>query len=61
MAGKQNGRAEGLYRTLGWSRYFPRACGEPLKSIGAGEGCFKTLTEHCENFWAGVLKRVNIY
>jgi hypothetical protein len=33
MAGKQNGRGHGLYRTLGWSRDFPRVYGEPLKSI----------------------------
>jgi hypothetical protein len=24
---------QGLYRTLGWSRDFPRVYGEPLKSI----------------------------
>jgi hypothetical protein len=33
MAGKQNGRGQSLYRTLGWSRDFPRACGEALMNI----------------------------
>jgi hypothetical protein len=31
--GKTNGRGASLYGTLGWSRDFPRVCGEPLKSI----------------------------
>jgi hypothetical protein len=31
-AGKMEG-GQGLYRTLRWSRDFPRVCGEPLKSI----------------------------
>jgi hypothetical protein len=41
MAGKQNGRGEGLYRTLGWSRDFPRVYGEPLKSIRYWRGLFQ--------------------
>jgi hypothetical protein len=46
---------QGLNRTLGWSRDFPRVYGEPLKStvLGTGESCFKTLKEYCENFVAG--------
>ncbi len=30
-----------LHITLGWSRYFRRVCGEPLRVLGTGEGCFK--------------------
>jgi hypothetical protein len=41
MEGKQNGRGQGLHRTLGWSRDFPRVCGEPLKSIRYGRGLFQ--------------------
>ncbi len=25
----------------------------PLRVVGTGEGCFKTLQEYCENFLAG--------
>jgi hypothetical protein len=32
---------QGLYRTLGWSRDFPRVCGEPLKSIRYWRGLFQ--------------------
>jgi hypothetical protein len=39
---------QGLYRTIGWSRDFPRVCGEPLRVLGTREGCFKTLEENCE-------------
>jgi hypothetical protein len=46
MAGKQNGRGQGLYRTLRWSRDFPRVYEEPLRVLGTGEGCFKTLKEY---------------
>jgi hypothetical protein len=44
---------QGLYRSLGWSRDFPRVYGKPLKRSGTEEGCFKTLKEYCENFVAG--------
>ncbi len=44
---------QGLYRSLGWSRDFPRVYRKPLKRSGTGEGCFKTLKEYCENFVAG--------
>jgi hypothetical protein len=32
---------QGLYRTLGWSRDFPRVYGEPLKSIRYWRGLFQ--------------------
>jgi hypothetical protein len=32
---------QGLNRTLGWSRDFPRVCGEPLKSIRYWRGLFQ--------------------
>jgi hypothetical protein len=32
---------QGLYGTLGWSRGFPRVCGEPLKSIRYWRGLFQ--------------------
>jgi hypothetical protein len=32
---------QGLYGTLGWSRDFPRVCGEPLKSIRYWRGLFQ--------------------
>jgi hypothetical protein len=32
---------QGLYRTLGWSRDFPRVYGEPLKSIRYWRGFFQ--------------------
>jgi hypothetical protein len=44
---------QGIYRTLGWRRDFPRVYGEPLRELGTGEGCFKTLQEICENVLAG--------
>ncbi len=25
----------------------------PLRVLGTGEGCFKTLKEYCEKFWTG--------
>jgi hypothetical protein len=25
----------------------------PLRLLGTGEGCFKTLQEYCKNFWEG--------
>jgi hypothetical protein len=32
---------QGLHRTLGWSRDFPRVYGEPLKSIRCWRGLFQ--------------------
>jgi hypothetical protein len=32
---------QGLYRTLGWSRDFSRACGEPFKRIKYWRGLFQ--------------------
>jgi hypothetical protein len=28
----------------------------PLRVLGTGEGCFKTLKEYSENFWQGLSK-----
>jgi hypothetical protein len=63
MMGKQNGRgARPLYcRTLGWSRDFSRVCGEPLRVLGTGEGCLKTLKEYSEIFVQGQPKISLIY
>ncbi len=44
---------QGLYRTLGLSRDFPRVCGDPLRVLGTGEGCFTTLKEYCEKIFGG--------
>ncbi len=30
----------------------------PLRLLGTGEGCFKTLQEYCKNFWQGLPKNL---
>ncbi len=57
MAGEQNGRGPGLYRTLGWSRDFPRVYGEPLQSIRYWRKLFQEpLKSIVEFFWQGLHK-----
>ncbi len=38
---------------LGGVEIFQGFMENPLRVLGTGEGCFKTLKEHCENFLAG--------
>ncbi len=38
---------------LGGVEIFQGSVENPLRVLGMGEGCFKTLKEHCENFLAG--------
>jgi hypothetical protein len=35
---------------LGGVEIFQGSMENPLRVLGTGEGCFKTLYEHCENF-----------
>ncbi len=46
-------RGKGLYRALGGVEIFQGSMENPLRVLGTGEGCFKTLKEYCENFLAG--------
>jgi hypothetical protein len=38
---------------LGGVEIFQGFMENPLRVLGTGEGCFKTLKEYCENFLAG--------
>jgi hypothetical protein len=38
---------------LGGVEIFQGSAVNPLRVLGTGEGCFKTLKEYCENFLAG--------
>jgi hypothetical protein len=55
MAAKQNGReARSLYiEPLGGVEIFQGSVENPLRVLGTGEGCFKTLKEYCENILTG--------
>ncbi len=55
MAGKQNERGGGkvFIEPLGGVEIFQGSMENPLRVLGTGEGCFKTLKEYCENFLAG--------
>ncbi len=45
---------QGLYRLLGGLEIFQGSMENPLRVLGTGEGCFKTLKEYCKNFLAGL-------
>jgi hypothetical protein len=38
---------------LGGVEIFQRSVENPLRVLGTGQGCFKTLKEYCENILAG--------
>jgi hypothetical protein len=38
---------------LGGVEIFQGSMENPLRVLGTGEGCFKTLKEYCEKFLAG--------
>ncbi len=39
--------------SLGGVEIFQGSVEHPLRVLGTGEGCFKTLNEYCENILAG--------
>jgi hypothetical protein len=41
---------------LGGVESFQGSMENPLRVLGTGEGCFKTLKEYCEMFWQGLHK-----
>jgi hypothetical protein len=41
---------------LGGVEIFQGSVENPLRVLGTGEGCFKTLKEYCETFWQGLPK-----
>jgi hypothetical protein len=54
IAGKQNGGGgKVIIEPLGGVEIFQGPVENPLRVLGTGEGCFKTLKEYFENFFAG--------
>ncbi len=48
MVGKQNGRGGKVFlEPLGGVEIFEGSVENPLRVLGTGEGCFKTLEEYC--------------
>ncbi len=46
-------RGKVFLEPLGGVEIFQGSVENPLRVLGTGEGCFKTLKEHCEKLLAG--------